>query len=289
MLPGLFQITICSYQEYKLFLEWEHRIFLLTSDVERQIISESEGKERFAIEGFCYLCNTPTSFMIDYDFGGIVHSVPNWRERLVCPICNLSNRQRAILHIFLNDCQPSLSQKIFLTEQLSYFYQFMHKRFPGLIGSEYLKKEIPLGAIRKDGVRNESLEKLSFNDGEFDFALCMDVLEHMPEYKIALREFSRILTKNGALVFTVPFHLDEFKNKVRAELDSSGTVVHLLEPLYHSDPLNSKGILTFHEFGWQLLDEVRNVGFDEVRAVLFWSRFYGYLGGLQIIFIARKK
>jgi hypothetical protein len=36
------------------------------------------------------------------------------------------------------------------------------------------------------------------------------------------------------------------------------------------------------------LDELRDAGFVEANALLYWSRELGYLGGEQILFKARK-
>lgn len=288
MLPELFQIPIRSHQEYGLAAKWEQALFLLAGDVERQIISEAKGQEHFAVEGFCYACNAQVSLGVDYEYGGIRQGFPNWRERLVCPACNLNNRQRAALHLFLKECQPAHDSRIFLAEQVSDLYRFVKKRFSRTTGSEYLKEEIPRGITRSDGVRNESLTSLSFEGGEFDFALCFDVFEHIPDYRRSLQELYRVLAEKGTMIFTVPFHRAAYAHKTRAKIDHSGAIVHAQEPLYHADPLSREGALVFQEFGWQLLDELREVGFKEAAAFLYWSRFYGYLGGIQVVFMCSK-
>jgi ubiquinone/menaquinone biosynthesis C-methylase UbiE len=42
-------------------------------------------------------------------------------------------------------------------------------------------------------------------DGEFDVILCTEVLEHLPDPILAIREFSRILKDDGMLIITAPF------------------------------------------------------------------------------------
>jgi 2-polyprenyl-3-methyl-5-hydroxy-6-metoxy-1,4-benzoquinol methylase len=42
-------------------------------------------------------------------------------------------------------------------------------------------------------------------DKSFDVILCVEVLEHLPEPTLALREFSRLLRNGGELILTTPF------------------------------------------------------------------------------------
>lgn len=42
-------------------------------------------------------------------------------------------------------------------------------------------------------------------DASFDAILCSEVLEHLPDPNAALREFSRLLKKDGVLLITAPF------------------------------------------------------------------------------------
>ena len=42
-------------------------------------------------------------------------------------------------------------------------------------------------------------------DASFDVVLCSEVIEHIPHPELAIKEFSRILKKNGVLILTAPF------------------------------------------------------------------------------------
>jgi SAM-dependent methyltransferase len=57
-----------------------------------------------------------------------------------------------------------------------------------------------------------SLLALPFSDGSFDTVFCSQVLEHVPEPKIALRELQRILVPGGVLILTAP-HLAYLHNE----------------------------------------------------------------------------
>jgi hypothetical protein len=98
----------------------------------------------------------------------------------------------------------------------------------------------------------------------------------------------RVLKPGGWLFFSVPFATHQDAHVVRARIKENGKIEHLMEPEYHSDPLGDAGCLCFYHFGWDLLDELRAIGFTDASAQLFWSREFGYLGGEQMLLLARK-
>jgi hypothetical protein len=164
----------------------------------------------------------------------------------------------------------------------------LKKRFPKLVGSEYLGDTIEFGKTNERGVRNESITKLTFADNSFRFVLNFDVLEHIPNPEDGLREIYRVLTKGGKLLLSVPFLPMQQETVVRARLGSNGGVEHLLEAQYHGDPVSTAGCLCFQDFGWDLLDRMRQIGFRNVDMLLYWSAEYGYYGVEQMMLTAEK-
>lgn len=95
---------------------------------------------------------------------------------------------------------------------------------------EEMKKEYP--KIKDNIIANVgSLTNLPFPKENFDLVLCSEVIEHIKEDQKAFSELSRVLKKEGSLVFTVPtksknnqkeykrfghvrvgYSLDDFKN-----------------------------------------------------------------------------
>jgi SAM-dependent methyltransferase len=172
-------------------------------------------------------------------------------------------------------------------EQTTPLYTWLKPRFPRLIGSEYLPKQIPPGASL-NGIRNEDATHLTIADESLDYLLSFDVFEHIPNYSDAFREAARCLKPNGILLFTAPFVASSLTTIVRAKRHANGAIDHLLPPEYHGDPLNpTDGVLCYQHFGWDILDLLKSLGFPQPAGLLLWSRRFGYLGE-QIFFVAGK-
>lgn len=279
---------ISSHEEYRWRLtamadEIAHR-----AEIERQLAAAGEF---IPVDGHCCVCRRSVVFHADlvYGFPNIDGSIsPNWRERIVCPVCRLNNRMRAAIHFFRQECAPTTESRIYVTEQTTPLFDWIRTHYPHVVGSEYLGTRLPFGAVDTQGIRNESLTRLSFADAAFDYILSFDVFEHIPDFHNGFRECLRCLKPGGMLVFTVPFNHAADAHIVRARLDPVGMVEHLMPPEYHGDPLSSAGCLCFYHFGWDLLAELPALGFADAAAYFYWSREFGYLGGDQLIFLARK-
>ena len=172
----------------------------------------------FTFYGYCYVCKMHVDFLVDFNYYNEVAGIkiPNWRERLVCPRCYLNNRMRATVHIFNQEFQPDLGSNIYITEQTTDLYKWFVRSFKNVSGSEYLGDPVGYGINNREGIKNEDLTNLSFDNETFDFILSFDVLEHIPNYRKALLECSRCLKPGGILFFSVPFAINARENIVRA-------------------------------------------------------------------------
>ncbi|MDO8563898.1 MAG: class I SAM-dependent methyltransferase [Nanoarchaeota archaeon] len=56
------------------------------------------------------------------------------------------------------------------------------------------------------------ITKLPLKKISVDIIFCSEVLEHVPNYKKALSECARVLKKKGALILTVPTHMNYWKD-----------------------------------------------------------------------------
>jgi len=242
------------------------------------------------IEGFCYPCHRPSAFAVDYQYAYPVSGIltPNWRESLRCSACGLNNRMRASIEGFQQLLQPVAASRILLGEQITPLARWLLVAYHDVVGCEYLEDTVPLGETDERGVRNEDFTKLTFPALRFDFVLSFDVLEHIPDFRRALSESYRVLKPGGRLMFSAPFRSDLPQHLIRARVDPQGTVVHLLPAEYHGGPLNTAGCLAFYHFGWELLDDLRRVGFSDPRLYMYWDAERGYLGADQFFVVAER-
>jgi len=138
-------------------------------------------------------------------------------------------------------------------------------------------------------VRHEDVTRLTFADNGLDHLLSFDVLEHVPDYQTALTEFFRVLAPAGRLMLSAPFNLGLAQTLIRARITPNGQIEHLEEAEYHGDPVDAEaGVLCFYHFGWELLEQLRELGFEQVQLLFFWDPTQAYLGWGQSLIVARK-
>lgn len=249
----------------------------------------ARGTAPFSIVGYCYVCKARTRFNVTFDSAYEIDGAltPNWREHLQCRDCRMTARQRSLIHLFELECRPAPNVKIMLSEQRSPLHTWFCRTYPGVIATDYRGDSFALGAADAEGIRNEDLTRLSFQDNVFDHMIIPDVLEHIPGYPRALAECLRCLRPGGTLFVTVPFENKSATTIVRARVNDRGEIEHLWAPEYHSDPLKGDGsCLSYYIFGWDLLDRLRDAGYAHATALLFWSDAFGYLGGSQMVIVA---
>ncbi|MCG8462680.1 MAG: class I SAM-dependent methyltransferase [Holophagales bacterium] len=257
----------------------------------------------FRIPGFCSIDAQPVDFEVDWEYalpgmdidwlspdGEKEHiPIPNWRERMVCPICRMNNRQRAMAAFVLRvlaEKRTALGRdpRVYLSEQVTPMFELVSSRLPEgtCVGSEYLGPDIPSGSVR-DGLRHENLKALSFGDASMDYLISCSVLEHVDRPLEAVSEMARVLRPGGELALEIPFDYLRYGNVVRARSEGN-EIHHDEEPSYHGNPLSNEGSLVFTDFGWELIDQIHATGLFACEAVVYWSFELGHLGGLQFFF-----
>jgi SAM-dependent methyltransferase len=255
------------------------------------------SRHRFTYPAYCSACEQVTQMQIDWLWGGCSSTSssvnPAWTETCICQKCGLNSRMRALIDFLRVRCNLKNIKNAFIAEQVTPLYQVLKRIIPSVIGSEYL------GPGHKSGkrvfnwrylqyIRHEDLTNLSFPDCQFDLVITLDVFEHIPNYRTAFAEIYRILRLGGLLVFTIPFFYEQETTRIRAVFNSDGTINHLLPPEIHGNPISGRGSLCFQNFGWDILDELRKIGFADACAALYWGPWQGHLGYPFFVFYAIK-
>jgi SAM-dependent methyltransferase len=188
-------------------------------------------------EGYCAVCESETRFS----------SERSWlRDYYRCERCGSLPRERALLTILnrrypgwreleIHESSPGLPSSTHLSDSC-----------PDYLGTQYFP-DVPTGE-EHGGFRNEDLCRQTFADASFDLVITQDVMEHVLDPHEAFREIARTLKPGGAHVFTTPIYPDLAVTEVRARL-VEGEVEHLVEPEYHSNPIDPDGSLVTVHWG----------------------------------------
>lgn len=220
-----------------------------------------------------------------------------WRESGACNVCAAITRIRLAAEWFHRAAANQPQSRIYLTEQLTPLYKVLRSAFPDIVGSEYTPDDAQRKASSKNlaaylgdpaaQIQHEDVCRLSFADQSFDLIGSFDVLEHVPDYPLALSEFRRVLRDGGQLLLTVPFLNASPSTLVRARIEND-RLVHLELPEYHGNPtLPGDGVLCFYHFGWDLLDALRSAGFRSVALLDAWGDETAVFGDQNAIVATR--
>lgn len=186
----------------------------------------------------CHCCLRPTVYV----------SFSEGEEFKVCLRCRANHRYEMLSEHLRAAC-PDLERLVVVELDPRSPLRPVLRR-AGTYVRTYYSATDPPGTLRPDGARCEDVTRMTFGDASVDVLISSDVLEHVPDVRAAFSETARVLRPGGFHLFTVP---PRAATRRRAEV-RDGHVVHLLEPEYHSDPLDPPGILAYWDFGLDAVD-----------------------------------
>jgi len=293
-LPSIWISEFNSKMEFDFYLHETPQISRVIDWIDDRLLF---SRHPFSYPAYCVSCEKVSNIKIDWMFGGWSNTTasihPAWTETAICETCGLNSRMRALLDFVKRRIEIFTIKRAYIAEETTPMYRKLKKTIPNLIGSEFIAPDIPKGKRVSYGrilnrIRHEDLTDLTFGSNEMDLVITLDVFEHIPNYRKAFSECHRILKSGGHLVFTIPFFFDSESTQIRAYVDEKGTVVNLLPPEIHGNPISKNGSLCFQNFGWDILDELRGIGFINAKACLYWGPWQGHLGFPFFIFNAVK-
>jgi SAM-dependent methyltransferase len=227
--------------------------------------------------GYCSNCEAIGQFQVDV--GVRLGEYASLREGMRCVACGMNNRTRLLLDAIKDTLSAHPAPKVALLEAVGPLYAAVARRWPELASSEFFGREHAPGTLlpyRGRQVAHQDATHLSYADGSFDLLAHNDVLEHIFNYRLAMREAMRVLAPGGALVFGVPFFYDLEKSQVRGIEAADGTVTDIEPPEYHGDGVREGGIYTFYHYGWDMIGAMQAAGFT-VELGFAYDVFFGYV------------
>ncbi len=234
---------------------------------------------------YCPICDS---------FSYISHiDAQNLRESCICHRCKSTNRQRQLAIGILEFLKLKklkdifkLDINIYNTETGGALHNLL-KTHQNYQSSEYFGPKYKSGDIINNTM-NQDLMGLSFKNNIFDLVLSSEVFEHIPDPYKAHTEVHRVLKKEGAHIFTVPFYQTGYTDEKRAFVDSKGKLKHLLPPQYHLDGIRpDEGILVYNIFSIEMLGKLDSIGLKTALYLLHKINL-GILGNNCTLFIAVK-
>ncbi|MFX0070088.1 MAG: class I SAM-dependent methyltransferase [Candidatus Hermodarchaeota archaeon] len=259
-------------------------------------------------KGFCPLCGKNSFMLIDSKFV---------RETGICLICSANTRYRfmaeilkrlIIIKYFNNKLDKErlydLVKKIELWQyplrkvlkviksKNIWIYEpsalgAMHnvlKKHPKFVYSEYWPYPNLISGKMYGGIQFEDLQSLSFEDDKFDLVITQDILEHVRDLSLTLKEIYRILKPYGIHVFTVPIGKNE---KTIHRIDKNDNV--LIEPInYHTDHLAPEGSKVYRDFGTDITEILKNHKFESFILIQNKDFKKGIYSKVHIIISVKK-
>ncbi|MEO8331315.1 MAG: methyltransferase domain-containing protein [Gallionella sp.] len=145
---------------------------------------------------------------------------------------------------------------------------------------------VPEGELH-NGQRCENLEHLTFADETFDIVITQDVMEHVFHPNKAIREIMRVLKPGGVHVFTAPKHKNVAQGYARAVIEK-GEVKHLLEPMYHGNPVGDGRALVTWDYGDDFETQILNWCGYPTMTYVNQDRALGLDGEYPEVFVTHK-
>ena len=203
------------------------------------------GKGRKIVQktdGYCPICESDRMFV----------SYEGWlRDHYRCMGCFSLPKDRALRKV-LNQRAPNW--KALKVHEVAPNSRFLQKAAANYSSSQY-HPDHPLGET-VDGIRNENIENLTFEDSSIDIFVHLDVMEHIFDQLAAIREMFRVIRPGGAIFFTVPVHKDKRESVCRAKMDDNGVIDYLLPDEYHSSPVGGGKSLVVWDYGQDFIEKL---------------------------------
>lgn len=237
----------------------------------KSIVSLLESSEFAIANEACALCGFPVSVRLcKMDIG------------VRCPICGASAISQSLVEALRCNISSLIDCDAYELSSVGVLVSFLKRRTRSLTVSEFFD-DVPVGAFSSGGVRCEDVQSLTFADKSFDLCTSTEVFEHVTSDIAAFGELLRVLRPGGTLVFTVP--LSDSRNTIERTALHDGTRYLTMAAEYHADRLRGPHVFCYRNYGRDILDRLRQVGFASATFYRPTRRLFGFA---RDVVIARR-
>lgn len=236
----------------------------------KHLVNKEKTKKDINKENKDYLDKYYSTCSVCGEKSDFIYYEKSVRESYRCNNCSASLRHRGqaktIIDIYGNTGVESIKE---LSQQDSFRNLTIYE--PGIIGplrkyfnhfpnycQSYFWDDIPLGESR-DGVQNQNLECLTFEDDSIDLLITADIFEHIRKPWKAFEDIHRVLKPGGKHIFTVPTQYPLPKKTIYRVDTSTDEDVHILPERYHIAGDGGKS-LVYTDFGGDMLEKLNDMG-----------------------------
>lgn len=212
---------------------------------------------------------------------------PWLRDYFKCSNCDCIPRERALM-LTIKENYPNWKELM------------IHESSPGNRGHSKLLREKSINYLESqffssqglgelfNGVRNEDLENLTFEDESFDLVITSDVMEHIYEPDKAFKEIHRTLKPGGAHIFSVPIINKHKPTQQWAKKGSDGQPVFLYEPEWHGNPIDKQGSPVTYHWGYDIKDYIEKHTGAQCEIIYIDNLDFGIRAEYIEIIVAKK-
>jgi len=226
--------------------------------------------------GHCVLCEKESIFI----------ELEEWlRDHYICYQCGSIPRHRALvsaLNLFVPNWRNLSLHESSPGNALSDFL----KRSSADYSSSHYYEDVPRGEYKGDH-RSEDLSRLTYKDNSFDVLVTSDVFEHVLEPQKAFKEIARVLKPGGVHIFTMPWYGTLEKSVQRVKL-TGNKMKHLLEPVYHGNPISGEGSIVTYDWGKDFSDIIHKASGMTTTTIVQKDRSLGLEAEFLEVFVSRN-
>jgi SAM-dependent methyltransferase len=146
---------------------------------------------------FCPCCELTFSAFMDFEIDTNRYNINRYSEtykNTICPNCFSAPRHRIVCHFL------SVNQEHLLSDTLIFGAEYSIRRYLKRYGFHITTADLK----NKSAHRIIDIQNIPYPDDFWGLIICNHILEHVPDFELALYELRRVLKTNGTLVLSVP-------------------------------------------------------------------------------------